>query len=65
MDRARRNTTIVLNSILALLGLTLIVLTISRGGGPLTLGILVGLAFTVLGCLRVYLAAGSRSPRRP
>ena len=65
MDRARRNTTIVLNSVLALLGLTLIVLTISRGGGPLTLGILVGLAFTVLGCARVYLAAGPRSPRRP
>ena len=54
-----------LNTVLALLGLTLIVLTIARGGGPLTLGILVGLAFTVLGCARVYLAAGPRSPRRP
>jgi hypothetical protein len=43
----------------------MIVLTIARGGGPLTLGILVGLAFTVLGCARVYLAAGPRSPRRP
>jgi hypothetical protein len=65
VDRARRNTTIVLNSVLALLGLALIGLTIARGGGPLALGIIVGLAFTFLGCARVYLAAGPRSPRRP
>ena len=57
--------TIVLGGALALLGLTMIGLTIARGGGPFTIGILVGLAFTVLGCARVYLAAGPRSPRRP
>jgi hypothetical protein len=57
--------TIVLGTVLALLGLTMIALTIARGGGPLTIGILVGVAFTVLGCARVYLAAGPRSARRP
>jgi|tagenome__1003787_1003787.scaffolds.fasta_scaffold20079013_2 hypothetical protein len=57
--------TIALGTLLALLGLTMIALTIARGGGPFTIGILVGLAFTALGCARVYLAAGPRSPRRP
>jgi hypothetical protein len=57
--------TIGLGTALALLGLVMIALTIARGGGAFTIGILVGVAFTVLGCARVYLAAGPRSARRP
>jgi hypothetical protein len=56
--------TIALGGALALIGLAMIAATIARGGGPLTIGILVGIAFTVLGCARVYLAAGPRSQRR-
>lgn len=64
MDRTRRNSTIALGSLLALLGLVMIVSTLAHGGGALTLGILLGLAFTILGCARVYLAVAPRSQRR-
>jgi hypothetical protein len=57
--------TIALGGITALLGLAMIALTIARGGGASAVGILVGVAFTVLGCARVYLAAAPRAPRRP
>ena len=65
MERARRNTTIALSATLAVLGIVMIVTTVARGGGGFTVGILVGAAFTVIGCARVYLAAGPRSHRRP
>ena len=56
--------TIALGSALAVLGVAMIVSTIARGGGALTVGILIGVAFTILGCARVYLAVGPRSQRR-
>jgi len=56
--------TIALGSALAVLGVALIVSTLARGGGALTVGILIGVAFTILGCARVYLAVGPRSQRR-
>jgi hypothetical protein len=34
-----------------------------RGGGPLALGVVLGVLFAVLGCARLYLAGGF-SPRR-
>ena len=61
MSRARRNSTIVLGTFTALLGVAMIVATIGRGGGPTAVGIVVGAAFAVLGCARVYMAAGPRS----
>lgn len=64
MERARRNMTITLGSALAALGVAMIVTTLAHGGGGLTIGILVGVAFTILGCARVYLAVGPRSQRR-
>lgn len=64
MDRARRNTSIALGSTLALLGLAMIISTIASGGGAMTVGILVGVAFTLIGCGRVYLAVAPRSQRR-
>jgi hypothetical protein len=64
MERARRNMTIALGSALAALGVAMIVATIARGGGAMTVGILVGVAFTLIGCGRVYLAVGPRSQRR-
>jgi hypothetical protein len=57
--------TIALGSALAVLGLAMVVATLARGGGAMTVGILVGVAFTILGCARVYLAVGPRSQRRP
>jgi drug/metabolite transporter (DMT)-like permease len=64
VERARRNMTIALGSALALLGVIMVVSTVAHGGAGLTVGILVGVAFTVLGCARVYLAVGPRSQRR-
>ena len=64
MDRARRNTTVVLGSALAVLGVAMVISTLARGGGALAVGILIGVAFTILGCARVYLAIGPRSQRR-
>jgi hypothetical protein len=64
VERARRNTTIVLGSLTAVLGVAMIVATVARGGGPTAVGIVVGAAFALLGSARVYLAAGPRSQRR-
>jgi hypothetical protein len=64
VERARRNMTIALGSALAVLGVAMIVSTLAQGGGALTIGILIGVAFTILGSARVYLAVGPRSQRR-
>ena len=61
MERARRNMTLVLGGLTALLGVAMIVATTVSGGGPTAVGVLLGAAFTLLGCARVYFAAGSRS----
>jgi len=40
----------------------MVITTVARGGGPLALGVLVGVAFAILGAARVHLAGGLRSP---
>jgi hypothetical protein len=37
-------------------GLTMLVVTLARGGGPLSVGILFGLVFITLGTARLYLS---------
>lgn len=37
-------------------GLAILVLTLARGGGPLSTGIVFGLVFTAVGCGRLYLS---------
>jgi hypothetical protein len=37
-------------------GLTIVGLTIARGGGPLATGVIMGLLFTALGAGRLYVA---------
>jgi hypothetical protein len=37
--------------------------TLARGGGPLAIGVIVGVLFTVLGAGRAYLAGGAHAPR--
>jgi hypothetical protein len=34
----------------------MVVITLARGGGPLAVGVLVGVAFAVLGALRLVIA---------
>jgi hypothetical protein len=62
VERAYRESSRALGAVLCLLGVAMIVTTLARGGGPLALGVVAGIAFAVLGAARVYLAA--RSLRR-
>ena len=56
MERTYRQSTRLLGALLALLGVAMIVTTLARGGGPLAVGVVVGVLFTVLGAARAYLA---------
>lgn len=58
MERAYRQSTRVLGGLLAVLGLTMIVVTVARGGGPLAFGVVLGLILTGVGAGRVALARG-------
>lgn len=40
-------------------GIAILVVTLANGGGPLSLGFLLGLVFTGLGIGRLYLARGT------
>ena len=45
--------------LLVLIGVVLLVTTIAHGGGPLAIGVLLGLLFVAAGAGRLYLARGS------
>ena len=51
-----RALTALLSLVLVLLGVAMVVRTVAAGGGPLALGVLVGLLFCGLGAGRLYLA---------
>jgi hypothetical protein len=61
--RAYRLSTRALAALLVLLGLAMVVSTIARGGGPLSLGIVLGIPLAVLGVARLYLARADGAPR--
>lgn len=63
VERAYRHSTRVLGGALFLLGVALVVSTLARGGGPLAVGVIVGLLFALLGAGRVWLATRPDSPR--
>ena len=58
MERIYRNSTRVLGALVCLLGIAVVVSTLARGGGPLSLGVVLGVGFIVFGAGRVYLASG-------
>lgn len=47
--------------VIAAFGITILVVTIVNGGGPLSLGVLLGAVFTGLGVGRLYLASRPRT----
>lgn len=53
----------VLALLLMLLGVALVASTLARGGGPLAVGVVVGVLFVALGAGRLLLARGA-SPHR-
>ncbi|MBA3838773.1 MAG: hypothetical protein H0X55_00510 [Thermoleophilaceae bacterium] len=63
MQRAHRQSTRALAAVLLLLGVAMVVSTIARGGGPLSLGIVLGVPLALLGAGRLYLAWSERAPR--
>jgi hypothetical protein len=58
MRRAYVTSTQVLSAILVVLGIALVVSAIAGGGGPLALGVVLGLGLTALGAGRLWLARG-------
>ena len=45
-----------LGALLCAVGIAMVVATLLRGGGPLALGLIVGVLFVALGAARVWLA---------
>jgi hypothetical protein len=56
VHRAYRHSTRLFAALLCGLGLAMIVTAVARGGGPLALGVVAGVAFVALGAGRLYLA---------
>ncbi len=51
--------TAVLSAALVIIGLVMVISTLARGGGPLSAGVILGVAFTVAGAGRLYAAWGT------
>jgi hypothetical protein len=54
-----------MGAFLCVLGVALIASTLARGGGPLALGVIIGVLFAGLGAGRVFLARERRPPSGP
>ncbi len=63
MRQVHFHSTRALGALILVLGLALVATTIARGGGPLSLGVVLGVAFTAFGAARLYLAAALRGER--
>ena len=55
-----RGATRVMSAVMVLIGVVLLISTLARGGGPLAIGVLLGLLFVAAGAGRLYLARGDR-----
>jgi len=58
VERLYTHSTRLFGALIALLGVVMVVTTLARGGGPLALGVVLGVLFAVLGSARLYLAGG-------
>jgi multisubunit Na+/H+ antiporter MnhG subunit len=56
VQRAYWESTRAVGAILCVLGIVMVVVTLANGGGPLSLGVVLGVVFAVLGALRLVLA---------
>ena len=65
MQRAYRHSTRVLGTLICVLGIAMVASTLARGGGPLALGVVLGVLFALLGAGRAILAGERRPPRGP
>jgi hypothetical protein len=58
--QVHRGATRVLSTAMVLIGVALLVSTLARGGGPLAIGVVIGVLFVAAGIARLYLARGDR-----
>ena len=58
VQRAYLASTRALSALLLLIGVTMIVAALARGGGALALGVVVGALFALLGAGRLWIARG-------
>jgi hypothetical protein len=56
-ERIYRGSVRAFSLVFVVLGLVLLVSTLVNGGGPLSIGVLLGLAFLVVGAGRLWIAA--------
>ena len=49
-----------MSAVMVLIGVVLLISTLAHGGGPLAIGVLLGLLFLAAGAGRLYLARGGR-----
>ena len=56
-ERLYRGSVRVLSLFFIVLGLAILISTLANGGGPLSLGMLLGLAFVAVGAGRLWIAA--------
>jgi hypothetical protein len=63
VERAYRQSSRALAVALLVLGIAMVVSSLARGGGALALGVVLGVAFALLGAARLYLAGHHGSPR--
>ena len=59
MDRAYLASSQLLSGLLSLVGVVMVASTLARGGGPWSLGVVLGVLFAVLGAARLVLARGA------
>lgn len=55
VQRAYMQSSRALGAIICLLGIVLVVVTLAGGGGPLSLGVVLGVAFAAIGVLRIVI----------
>ncbi|MGI8462239.1 MAG: hypothetical protein ACR2OC_11505 [Solirubrobacterales bacterium] len=56
MSEGYRLATRLFSAVIIGFGITIIVVTLVNGGGPLSFGVLIGVVFLAMGCGRLYLA---------
>jgi hypothetical protein len=59
MSEGYRVATRIFSVVIVGFGLTILIVTLANGGGPLSTGVLFGLLFTALGAGRLYLSLRS------
>ena len=56
MSEGYRLATRVFSVVIIGFGIAIVAVTLANGGGPLSFGVVIGLAFLAMGCGRLYLA---------